>query len=91
MSNFGTNPKQNLTYRVFHLRMSFLKVLKMSENQYVDKKIRQHSLQHLKTEVRNLAFFGDLSTATTKYLRLWRPAFAFKIHSKACKSNDEAL
>ena len=87
----------------------------MSENQYVDKKIRQqhnhkaspfdlqplewilnaedslHSLQHLKTEVRNLAFFGDLSTATTKYLRLWRPASAFKIHSKGCKSNGEAL
>ena len=87
----------------------------MSENQYVDKKIRQqhnhkaspfdlqplewilnaedslHSLQHLKTEVRNFAFFGDLSTATTKYLRLWRSAFAFKIHSKGCKSNGEAL
>ena len=28
-------------YRVFHLRMCFLKGLKMSENQYVDKKIRQ--------------------------------------------------
>ena len=30
------------SYRVFHLRMCFLKVLKMSENQYVDKKIRQY-------------------------------------------------
>ena len=50
-----------------------------------------HSLQHVKTEVRNCAFFGDLSTATTKYLRLWRPAYAFKIHSKGFKSNDEAL
>ena len=103
------------TYRVFHLRMCFLKGLKMSENQYVDKKIRQqhnhkaspfdlqplewilnledslHSLQHLKTEVRNFAFFCDLSTATTKYLRLWRPASAFKIHSKGFKSNGEAL
>ena len=102
-------------YRVFHLRMCFLKGLKMSENQYVDKKIRQqhnhkaspfdlqplewilnledslHSLQHLKTEVRNFAFFCDLSTATTKYLRLWRPASAFKIHSKGFKSNGEAL
>ena len=29
------------TYRVFHLRMCFFKGLKMSENQYVDKKIRQ--------------------------------------------------
>ena len=58
----------------------------MSENQYVDKKIR-----HLKTEVRNFAFFCDLSTATTKYLRLWRPASAFKIHSKGFKSNGEAL
>merc|ERR1719266_2923041 len=38
-----------------------------------------HSLQHLKTEVRNFAFFCDLSTATTKYLRLWRPA----LHSKS--------
>ena len=47
--------------------------------------------QHLKTEVQNCAFFGDLSTATTKYLRLWRPASAFKIHSKGCKSNGEAL
>ena len=28
-------------YRVFHLRMCFLKRLKMSENQYVDTKIRQ--------------------------------------------------
>ena len=28
-------------YRVFHLRMCFLKGLKMSENQYVDKKKRQ--------------------------------------------------
>ena len=87
----------------------------MSENQYVDKKIRQyhnhkaspfdlqplewifnledslHSLEHLKTEVRNFAFFCDLSTATTKYWRLWRPASAFKIHSKGCKSNGEAL
>ena len=87
----------------------------MSENQYVDKKIRQkhnhkaspfdlqplewilnledslHSLQHLKTEVRNFAFFCDLSTATTKYLRLWRPASALKIHSKGFKSNGEAL
>ena len=30
-----------LTYRVFHLRMCFLKGLKMSQNQYVDKKKRQ--------------------------------------------------
>ena len=50
-----------------------------------------HSLQHLKTEVRNFAFFCDLSTATTKYLRLWRPAFVFKIHSKGRKSTGEAL
>ena len=50
-----------------------------------------HSLQHLKTEVRNFAFFCDLGTATTKYLRLWRPASAFKIHSKGFKSNGEAL
>ena len=50
-----------------------------------------HSLQHLKTEVRNFAFFCDLSTATTNYLRLWRPATAFKIHSKGFKSNGEAL
>ena len=50
-----------------------------------------HSLQHLKTEVQNCAFLGDLSTVTTKYLRLWRPASAFKIHSKGCKSNGEAL
>ena len=28
-------------YRVFHLRMCFLKGLKMSENQYVDKKKKQ--------------------------------------------------
>ena len=47
----------------------------------------QHSLQHVKTEVRNCAFFGDLSTATTKYLRLWRPAYKFKIHSKGKKTN----
>ena len=46
-----------------------------------------HSLQHLKTEVQNCAFFGDLSTATTKYLRLWRPAYKFKIHSKGKKTN----
>ena len=45
----------------------------------------------LKTEVQNCAFFGDLSTATTKYLRLWRPASLFKIHSEGCKSNGEAL
>ena len=45
--------------------------------------------QHLKTEVRNFAFFCDLSTATTKYLRLWRPASAFKIHSKGFKSNGD--
>ena len=50
-----------------------------------------HSLQHLKTEVRNFAFFCDLNTATTKYLRLWRPASAFKIHSKGFKSNGEDL
>ncbi len=49
-----------------------------------------HSLQHLKAEVQNCAFFGDLSTVTTKYLRVWRPASAFKIHSKGCKSNGEA-
>ena len=30
-----------LYYRVFHLRMCFLKGLKMSENHYVDKKKRQ--------------------------------------------------
>ena len=110
----NTDPPRT-KYRVFHLRMCFLKGLKMSENQYVDKKKRQqhnhkaspfdlqplewilnledslHSLQHLKTEVRNFAFFCDLSTATTKYLRLWRPASAFKIHSKGFKSNGEAL
>ena len=84
----------------------------MSENQYVDKKIRQqhnhkaspfdlqplewilnaedslHSLQHLKTEVQNCAFFGDISTAKIK---LWRPASVLKTHSKGCKSNGEAL
>ena len=103
------------TYRESHLRNSFFKGPKMSENQYVDKKKRRqhnhkaspfdlqplewilnledslHSLQHLKTEVRNFAFFCDLSTATTKYLRLWRPASAFKIHSKGCQSNGETL
>ena len=31
--------ESNRIYRVFHLRMCFLKGLKMSENQYVDKKI----------------------------------------------------
>ena len=41
-----------------------------------------HSLQHVKTEVRNCAFFGDLCTATTKYFRLWRSASKFKIHSE---------
>ena len=46
-----------------------------------------HSLQHVKTEVQNCAFFGDLSTASTKYLRLWRPASKFKIHSKGKKTN----
>ena len=30
------------SYRVFHLRMCFLKGLKMSENQYEDKTIRQY-------------------------------------------------
>ena len=47
----------------------------------------QHSLQHVKTEVRNCAFFSDLSTITTKCWRLWRPASKFKIHSKGKKTN----
>ena len=41
-----------------------------------------HSIRRVKTEVKNCAFFGDLSTATTKYLRLWRPASAYKIQVK---------
>ena len=44
-----------------------------------------HSLQHVKTEVRNCAFFCNVSTANAKYLRLWRPASKFKIHSKGKK------
>ena len=49
-----------------------------------------HSLQHVKTEVRNCVIFGDLSTVTSKYWRLWRPASALKIHSKVCKSNAKS-
>ena len=47
----------------------------------------QHSLQHVKTEVRNCAFFSDLSTITTKCWRLWRPASNLKINSKGKKAN----
>ena len=50
----------------------------------------QHSLQHVKTEVRNCAFFSDLSTITTKCWRLWRPASKFKIHSKGKKTKSPA-
>ena len=48
--------------------------------------VSQHSLQHVKTEVRNCAFFSDLNTITTKCLRLWRPASKFKIHSRGKKN-----
>ena len=37
---FRTNKKIPSFYRVSHLSFSFLKEFKMSENQYVDKKIR---------------------------------------------------
>ena len=47
----------------------------------------QHTLQHVKTEVQNCAFFSDFFTVTMKSWRPWKPASMLKFHSKGRKAN----
>ena len=100
---------------MFHLRMCFLKGLKMSKNQYVDKKKRQlhnhkaslfdlkplewilnaeaglHSLKYLVVAVLRSQKNAKFRTSVLRCWRLCRLSSKFKIHSKGCKSNGEAL
>ena len=103
------------TYRESHLRNSFFKGPKMSDNQYVDKKKRQqhnhkaspfdlqplewilnaeaglHSLKYLVVAVLRSQKNAKFRTSVLRCWRLCRLSSKFKIHSKGCKSNGEAL
>ena len=102
---------------MFHLRMCFLKGLKMSENQNVDKKKKDsmqhndkaspfdlkplewilnaeaglHSLKYLVVAVLRSQKKAKFRTSVLRCWRLCRLSSKFKIHSKGCKSNGEAL
>ena len=44
---------------------------------------RQHSLQHVKIEVQNCAFFGDLSTITNDFFSVFSRKIEFQLSTRA--------
>ena len=50
---------------------------------FLNLETNQHSLQNVKTEVQNCAFFGDLSTITTGFFFGFSKKIEFQLSAKA--------
>ena len=91
LRHFFTN-KIISTHKPKKVREKKLHIFPPSDHKYISinwEKTTNNPLDRI--PVMPFCIFSDLSTATTKYLGLWRPASAFKIYSKGFKSNGEAL